>query len=410
MTPRKFSHAVAVGIGAASLAAIAIVNAQPAPGATASPSGTPLASDPPAKPPTCVEACERSKLVLAECTTGRGNYGPSILGEAAEVARLTQLNCKEDCTFWTDAEVTRVDACFPQLTCGEYVACLNSGKEVAHVEPKGTRVRTNDGATMLRVPAGSFIAGVPSEARAPDEKDAGAVELPEYWIDRDEVTVARYFVCYQRGACPAAEADIVDSPEDREGNGEARVTRMGCNWGLAGREAHPINCVTQPAAKAYCAFAGARLPSELEWEKAARGTAGRRYPWGISPADCGRAHVDAGKIYGTRGCSTRHTAEGGTHPNGESPFGVRDMSGNVWEWVAGTYAAAHYAEASDDRPSSEYSSAFGVLRGGGWGTDDSGTQAKTSREDASATNRFRLFKHLTLEGIGFRCATDGGAQ
>lgn len=408
---RLSSKLLAGSLGLTALGALAIVQAQPAPGASGTPSGA--ASSAPGsagQPPTCVEACERSKLVLSECAATESNNGPVVLSEAARVAQITMLDCKGDCAFWTEAEVKRVDGCFPQETCGAYTKCLNSGSEVQHVEPKGTRTRTSDGAAMVLIPAGPFLVGAPADTRAFDERALESVELPAYWIDRDEVTMERYRACFVRGACPGPEVDTVRSADESPPEGTTSRIRQGCNWGVAGREEHPINCVTQLSAIAYCSFAGARLPSELEWEKAARGTSARLYPWGIAPPDCSRAHIDTSSSYETRGCSTKQTAKTGSRLTGESPWGVREMSGNVWEWVGGHYASSSYAEPKDDRPSSDYQTAFGVLRGGGWGVDWSKSPTGKSDETATTSNRFRMFKHLTLEGVGFRCVTEGGAQ
>lgn len=388
--------------------------------------------------------------MLAECAVSPETSVPEVRAQAARVAGITQLDCRRDCEFWTTDEVRRTDACFPQPTCAEYVQCLNAGTVVQHVAPKEQRDRASDGAAMVLVPAGPFVVGSPDLSRAHDERRSEAIDLPAYWIDRDEVTVARYRKCFEAGGCPAADIDaplpigedvprmgrpagaaklecvekdggfvcdtisVRDARTSEDGAAVEPVVRLGCNWGIPGREQHPINCVSQLAARAYCKFVGARLPSELEWEKAARGPAGRLYPWGFSEPDCRRANMDYGNSPGpsTRGCATRQTAVVGERPSGESPWGGRDMAGNVWEWVGGHYAPDRYGEPADDEGVQEGAKAFGVLRGGGWGTDASRLPGARIRgvalyEGLRASNRFRMFKHLTLEGVGFRCAMSG---
>jgi formylglycine-generating enzyme required for sulfatase activity len=347
--------------------------------------------------------------VLAECATSRSGYIPTVLAEAGESARLDQLDCEKDCAFWSEAEVKRVDACFPRYTCSDYRACLADAKEPGHKGPQATRERSSDGAAMVFVPAGPFVVGQPELAREHDERAAGTVELPDYWIDRDEVTVERYTKCVDARSCPLPDVDDLTPPEDAGTDGVPFRLRQGCNWKVAGRERHPVNCLTQYAAGAYCKFVGGRLPSELEWEKAARGPAGRPYPWGLVTPGCTIAHLDPESSIRTRGCGTRHTAEAASFPGGESPYGVRQMAGNVWEWVAGHYDRSRYSDPADEGKAPDRITEYGVLRGGGWGRDASSPNGRdTHSEGLDAANRFKMHKRVILEGVGFRCVMEGG--
>ncbi len=172
---------------------------------------------------------------------------------------------------------------------------------------------------MVLVPAGEFFAGCNEEADAEcfaDEKPGGPRELAAFSIDRTEVTLAAYRDCVDAEAC---------SEPDR---GE------GCNWGETGRDRHPVNCVDWDQAKAYCAWRAARLPTEWEWEKAARGSDGRKYPWGNEPVDCQRAVIDEGS---GNACGQGDTTfEVGSKPEGASLYGALDLIGNVWEWTSTT--------------------------------------------------------------------------
>lgn len=373
----------------------------------------------------CVSVCELSKRLLSD-RLAWGSGSDVVHATVRESARIDQLDCTKDCAFWSPEEVSRVDACFPKLDKAAYAKCLAEGRKATEPTTE-VRKRNLDGADMIAIPAGPFIAGSPSLGRDPDERAAEAVELPTFWIDRDEVTVARYRRCFQAAACPPAnvdeplpsESDTTNESGESENSSEtfstvpktpARLRRQGCNWGLSDRDDHPINCISQRAAQAYCEFVGGRLPSELEWEKAARGPAGRRYPWGITPPTCDLAHIalpGSGSATSRHGCGAFRSAPVGSKPGGESPWGVRDMAGNVWEWIGGRYEFDRYAEPADDEALPTYANSFGVVRGGGWGTDRSSQgHGEAQGETAESHNRFRLFKHLSLEGVGFRCVRE----
>jgi eukaryotic-like serine/threonine-protein kinase len=214
---------------------------------------------------------------------------------------------------------------------------------------------------MVPVPAGTFAMG---------EKPARPVIVQRaFYIDRTEVRADAYAACVEDGAC---------SP-NRVHTGDTIETAYGCNTDKE-RPKHPANCVDRAQAEKYCAFVRKRLPTEAEWEYAARGTDGRDYPWGNAPPTTCSMAILTGM---TGECGDRKgTWEVGTTASGKSPFGALDMAGNVWEWVAG-------AAEPDGK---------GVLRGGSW--DYAITSAKTS---------YRLPFPVTSGNVsvGFRCARDG---
>lgn len=165
---------------------------------------------------------------------------------------------------------------------------------------------------MVALPEGRLVVG----CREGEEENRclppGPVDVKPFQIDTHEVTVSDYDKCVRAGAC---ERGMYVTAADRNG----------CNFGRAGRARHPMNCVSYWGAAQFCEWAGKRLPTEIEWEAAARGAAGRSHPWGNEPLDCTRAKV--------KGCGSTGTGETGSRPAGATPEGVFDLSGNVEEWT-----------------------------------------------------------------------------
>ncbi len=166
----------------------------------------------------------------------------------------------------------------------------------------------------VAIPAGPFTQG--STRGDEDERPARKATVKSFAIDRTEVTRADYAACVAAGRCKAtSDGAAAEGPD-----GKLPVT--GVDWNDA---------------QAYCKFAGGRLPTEVEWEKAARGTDGREYPWG-NDLDCARANW--GTFEGEGPCAGKnpgHPVAVGQYPAGASPYGLLDMGGNVWEWVADKY-------------------------------------------------------------------------
>jgi cysteine-rich repeat protein len=231
---------------------------------------------------------------------------------------------------------------------------------------------------MRLVPAGEFVMGCDADAGPECLGDASPprrVHLAAFFVDVDEVTLAQFERCVAAGTCAA--------PRD---------AGAGCNRGVAGREDHPVNCVDWEQARAYCAWAGKALPTEAQWEKAARGTGGRAYPWGDETADCEHAAMigEAGD-----GCGRGSTWPAGSWPARASPYGARDLAGNVAEWTADWYDSQYYLVAPAMDPRGPDGGSERVVRGGDW---------RSAAAALRASARDRAAPERADDRIGVRCA------
>ena len=241
-----------------------------------------------------------------------------------------------------------------------------------------TMVSDRDGMTLVYVPAGEFLMGSAegdTDADA-DEKPQHQVYLDAFWMDRTEVTTDQYQQCVAAGKCAAPSC---------RGTGQGN---------------HPVVCVSWQDAADYCAWAGRRLPTEAEWEKAARGTDGRKYPWGNQNVAGDRLNfadrsLDVDWADKNVNDGYQFTAPVGSYPKGASPYGALDMAGNVWEWVADWYDENYYSSSPARNPVGPASGNSRVLRGGSWVDDQWGV---------SAAHRFWSLPDYRFDNLGFRCA------
>jgi iron(II)-dependent oxidoreductase len=238
-------------------------------------------------------------------------------------------------------------------------------------------------ADMVAVPAGPFIMG--SDDGPADERPAHRVTLPGFLIDRYPVTNARLADFLQAAGTHNRQGERLYDFDDPD----ARVHRDGASRWAAdqGYENHPAVETTWAGARDYCASLGKRLPTEAEWEKAARGTDGRRYPWGNAAPDRRRAQF---------GAPFNETAPVDAFAAGAGPFDTRDMAGNAWEWVSSAYRPYPY----DDRDGREDMKA-GPVRGTRGGGHDSPPSEITTTQRGRTLSRNPASGH---HNIGFRCA------
>lgn len=252
-----------------------------------------------------------------------------------------------------------------------------------------TMVAEGDGKVMVFVPDGDFLQG--SMAADPEARD---VEMPQrtvtldaFWIDRTETTTAQYQQCVRAGAC--------SPPQDTSSRQHAFY------FGNADFAQHPVIWVTWNMADAYCRWSGRRLPTEAEWEKAARGTAGRLFPWGDGLPTSSTANIcDANCPYEWADRSLNDgywdTAPADAFPAGASPYGALNMAGNVWEWVNDFYDPNYYQVAPRANPTGPETAASHVLRGGSW--QNTWPFIRTTTRDRETRFPENLYN------VGFRCA------
>lgn len=275
------------------------------------------------------------------------------------------------------------------LVCGS--AGLRSPLPPAFAQAPSTWVRPTDGMTMVYVPAGEFVMGLDSQELQyvlelcaqynpgchlcdpgrdacrldwfQDALPAHPVRVGAFWIDRTEVTNAQYRRCVRAGVC---------TPPQKESLYTNDVYHTDPAY-----DAYPVVHVSWEQAATYCSWVGGRLPTEAEWEYAARGPQGNLFPWGETFDGRRLNYCDANCWFAWRDHQFddgyADTAPVGSYPSGASWCGALDLAGNVWEWVSDGYSADGYAHApSVSPPGAEASfpeSAERVLRGGSWGVE-----------------------------------------
>jgi len=241
-------------------------------------------------------------------------------------------------------------------------------------KPLPNEITVSGRGSMLLIPAGKFTMG--NNNGAEDEKPAHKVYLDAYYIDKFEITNAMYKDCVEDGAC-------------RNPSREGSNTRASY-YGDPEFDQFPVIYVDWSMASSYCVWRSARLPTEAEWEKAARGTDERAFPWGEGN-HCGLSNYAS--------CE-RDTTFVGSYPMGISPYGVYDMAGNVWEWVQDWYAEDYYSSLSDSvmNPEGPSSGEKRVMRGGSWFNNESFVTSMSMRWKDLAT--------IATDELGFRCARD----
>ena len=239
-----------------------------------------------------------------------------------------------------------------------------------------TWTQTIDGMILLYVPAGEFLMGSTDAdtSASSDEKPQHTVTLDAYWIDQTEVTNAQYAKCVaDNGACKKPTNKSSYTPSSHYGNSEF--------------DNYPVVSVDWNMANAYCSWAERELPTEAQWEKAARGIDGNIYPWGNESPNSNLLNYNQ---------NVGDVTEVGKYPNGKSVYGAYDMAGNVWEWVSDWYRDTYYQSSPLSNPLGPYTGQYRVHRGGSWNDIEDLVTRSASRNWYTPG--------FTLNIIGFRCA------
>ena len=323
-------------------------------------------------------------------------------GPLARPAVALALAWAATCTACAGRDVPEASqfACTGEL-CGQdasdaalAIALDAAAADAATVDATSQRAqdsRSGAAAGTALIAAGTFAMGcnlVWDTACAADEQPQHVVELSAFRIDLYETTVDRYTACMNDGGCSKPV-------KTRASHGAA------FHFGASGAGNHPVNGVSWSQAKAFCAWAGGRLPTEAEWERAARGGcellepgtclgATFVFPWGHAAANCELAVM----ADGGDGCGTKGTWPVGSKPQGNSPYGLFDMAGNVWEWVADYWAVDWYQLSAGPDPTGPATGTTRVMRGGSLAFSADYLRA-SSRGQAAATD--------VDADLGFRC-------
>lgn len=219
-----------------------------------------------------------------------------------------------------------------------------------------------------------------------DEQPVHSVYLDAYWIDRTEVTNAMYAAFLNEQGNQSEGEEIWPDDDDED----ILIIMEGGSWQpLSGYEDHPVIMVSWYGAQAYCEWAGRRMPSEAEWEKAARGTDGRMYPWGNESPSGNMANYLGGDD------GNDSPASVGSYLEGVSPYGALDMAGNVAEWVNDWYVEDYYSISPKNNPAGPSSGEGRVIRGGSWAMHEDFLYS-AYRSDTNPDS--------TSSDYGFRCA------
>ena len=259
------------------------------------------------------------------------------------------------------------------------------------ISPGENRVSPSDNMVIVYIPAGDYLMGsLETDIGADnDEMPQHSVYLNAFWMDQTVVTNAMYArFLNEMGNQIEERSTWLDA-----GDEDVLITQQGSGWKpINGFENHPVVEVTWFGARAYCQWAGRRLPTESEWEIAARGAVpggdiGRIYPWG-DEIDCDKAQ------YANCGGGLLPV---NSKPAGVSPFGVLGLSGNTWEWVSDWYAADYYAQSPLDNPQGPSEGKTRVLRGGSWEYDWKHLRAANRRNNGPS---------VSMHDYSFRCVID----
>jgi formylglycine-generating enzyme required for sulfatase activity len=271
------------------------------------------------------------------------------------------------------AQAQDVDSLYLPLVIGSMASPTPTPSPTATPDPGSNKVEE------ILIPAGTFQMGCDSSNSVEFcnnyEQPLHAVNLDTYHIDKYEVTNVRYKACVDAGVCTAP--------------GSTSSKTRPSYFGNADHANYPVIHVNWTQANAFCLWEGKRLPTEAQWEKAARGSSDTRaYPWGDVDTPCSLAN------YGQFGSCVGDTTAVGSYPGGASPYGVMDMAGNVLEWVNDWWQEDYYSVSPNSNPQGPDTGEYRVVRGGSW--FNSGYYVRSAYRNGYHPDYW-------YNGLGFRC-------
>jgi sulfatase modifying factor 1 len=310
--------------------------------------------------------CSNALAEIAEATRELSDDETLLRLKGTCEAELQRTNAKETITRWLKV----VPQTHPER--GKMIVLLAK-----------TQASSENPTEWLVVSGGEFEMGAEGEPAGADESPKHKVYLDSFYIGQYEVSNQQYHTFVKATGHKAPENE---DPKYSIWRGQDM---------LEGTNHLPVVNVTWEDAAAYCKWAGARLPTEAEWEKAARGTDGRTYPWGNEPVTGNRTNYSIENVTFWEGPATLANVE--MYDFGRSPYGAYEMAGNVWEWTQDWYDETYYKNSPDKNPAGPPGGKDKVVRGGGW-QSNAQTVRSANRHKQNPTDR-RVY-------VGFRCAKD----
>lgn len=318
-------------------------------------------------------------LIIAGSAVQEGNSGGPILLNDRVVGVLTEI--QRDFGYGVPSSITQVALKGWRVSLEPLIVDPISEADQERVKRSMVTVEFQeeitslDGAPMVLIPQGPFLMGTgPGDREGYHfEKPEHLVTLNSFYIDRYEVTTQKYDKFLQKTA-----------------RGKPKFWESGVSVSMGDR---PIVGITWEDAKTYCEFYGKRLPTEAEWEKAARGTDGRKYPWGNDIPTL--EYANFAKCCNFQ--SYKVLSPVGSLKKGRSPYGADDMAGNVGEWVADWYDENYYQRSPKENPQGPIIGKVKVIRGGSW---------MVGARNIRSANRYSINPRDKLDVVGFRCAQD----
>ena len=338
-----------------------------------------------------------------------GSRGGGIFISSSDSHKgLQNIDARLNASFMDKRDIDNHSACILGDKCAQpptpsfYVSSCAEAASSLKLRSASSKEKSHPhsvvGGGMILIPSGKFQMGSRFWRGKFDEHPRHGVYLDDFFIDKYETTVAEYLECVKAGKCEEKRAKDGERDYDKQEN-----------WN------HPISSVDWHQAKAYCQWLEKRLPTESEWEKAAIGMSGRKYPWGMERAGCEYAVIENSEDEENRsilslhrylhyqtlrgsGCGGDNTWPVGSKPEGASPYGVMDMIGNVSEWISDWYDEDYYRESSNKNPKGPLNGKYRVVRGHSF---------HNYAGSIRAVYRFKYLPAYKSDYLGFRCAVDG---